>query len=214
MESHTWGDGDSIAVDFNSTVDLYKMLVDVRFKLLAFVPTVTTIAVGVVAMDLDHPSPDRWLTVGLVGLIATMALVVYEVRNSLLHDCAIHRLKHLEQLLGFRPSSLRPPAGGVFGERPSSGAQFGVFLVKHDRALAERRVSHGVRSRSWGVGLGVVGWNRDAVGPSDHRGWCKHGCRAPRTARCRPLDRRGNRSTFEPRSSGFIDLHASARRFS
>jgi hypothetical protein len=32
-------------------MDLYKILVDIRFKLLTFVPTVTTLAVGILSLD-------------------------------------------------------------------------------------------------------------------------------------------------------------------
>jgi hypothetical protein len=141
-----WGDREATERDHAATSDVYKTLVDVRFKLLTFVPTVTAIAVGIVAMHQDPASTDQWLLVGAIGLVATLALVVYEVRNSLLHDCAIHRLKHLEQLLGFRPSSPERPPSGVFGERQSSGPLFGAFMVKHDRALA---MIYGVVSGAW-----------------------------------------------------------------
>jgi hypothetical protein len=105
VDGPAWGDRAATERDHAATSDLYKTLVDIRFKLLTFVPTVTAVAVGIVAMNQDKVSADQWVTVGAIGFIATMALVVYEVRNSLLHDCAIHRIKHLERILGFRPSS-------------------------------------------------------------------------------------------------------------
>ena len=46
-----WGDREATRRDHAATSDLYKTLVDVRFKLLTFVPAVTAIAVGIVAKD-------------------------------------------------------------------------------------------------------------------------------------------------------------------
>ena len=62
------GSSGSAERDHAATSDLYKTLVDIRFKLLTFVPTVTAVAVGIVAINQDSVSSDQWVMVGAIGL--------------------------------------------------------------------------------------------------------------------------------------------------
>lgn len=65
--------------DFDQTTQLLRALVDLRFKLLAFVPTVAGTAVAF----FGKPRPAaELLAVGLVGLLATLGIFVCELRNS------------------------------------------------------------------------------------------------------------------------------------
>jgi hypothetical protein len=70
---------------------------------------------------------------------------MYEIRNSQLHDQAIHRPKHLEKLLGLRPAILKPGPGGLFDERGCRLSILGVSLW-HDRALS---VIYGTTAGAW-----------------------------------------------------------------
>jgi hypothetical protein len=82
--------------DYGRTLDVFKMLVDIRFRLLALVPAVSGVAVGL----LGKADPQgAGVAVAVLGLIATAGIIVYEIRNSQLHDAAVHRLKFLEALL-------------------------------------------------------------------------------------------------------------------
>ena len=146
MSDPIWGDREATLRDHSATSELYRTLVDVRFKLLTFVPTITALAVGIVTVDKTATSGETWLLVGAIGLISTLALVVYEVRNSLIHDCSIHRMRHLERVLGFRPSSPGDIPRGMFGERGERSSLFGLFLVQHDRALS---MIYGVVAGAW-----------------------------------------------------------------
>ncbi|MDH3752276.1 MAG: hypothetical protein OEU32_00285 [Acidimicrobiia bacterium] len=142
-----WGDREAMLRDHAATTALFTTLVDVRFRLLTFIPTVTAIAVGIVSGDGSAGlETNQWLLVGTIGFVASLAVVVYEVRNSQIHDRAVHRVKHLERLLGFRPSYAGLPPRGMFGERGTGGALFGVLFVKHDRALA---LIYGVVLAAW-----------------------------------------------------------------
>ena len=159
-DNPTFGGREVMLRDHAATSDVYSKLVEVRFKLLTFVPTVTTIAVGLVTLNKTRtgntgsPSPGspslfgaaNLLVIGLIGLVATLALVIYEVRNSQIHDRAIHRLKHLEIVLGFRPSYRGDRPRGVFGERGDGAALLGLVGVKHDRALA---MIYGIVTAAW-----------------------------------------------------------------
>ena len=109
-------------------------LTDVRFKLVAFVPTISGAAIAV----LGHGrSTSELLAVGLLGLVATVGIVIFDLRNTQLLDYAVLRAQRLEERLGlasiFEPG--RP--GGLFIERPGRDLRFfGLAAVGHDRGLA------------------------------------------------------------------------------
>jgi hypothetical protein len=100
------------------------MLVDVRFKLFALVPTTSLISLATVFRGGDaanyFPANLR-LLFALLGLIATLGLLIYELRNSQLHDDLISRGRKIEDELGVDT--------GVFrGRRDPRG------VIKHDYA--------------------------------------------------------------------------------
>jgi hypothetical protein len=90
-------DADRLQADYQQTTELLRSLTDVRFKLLALVPTLSGAAVAV----LGHPSSAaELLAVGLLGLTATLGVLLYELRNSLLSNYALRRAQSLEAELG------------------------------------------------------------------------------------------------------------------
>ena len=122
---------DLLRLDYAQTTDFLRTLGDVRFKLLALVPTLSGAAVAVVG----HPSSaSELLAVGLLGLVATLGILLYELRNTELYDYAIRRAQHAERELGL--PSLADGAGGLFSERPGRTLRlFGVAPVDRDRGL-------------------------------------------------------------------------------
>ena len=98
----------------------HATLIDIRFKLLAFVPTVTAIAVAAVG---DHDNSG--FPIADFGFLVTLGVIMYEVRNSELHDDYARRVQELEERLVVK---LRP----VKQERTST---FGI-TAKHQYALA------------------------------------------------------------------------------
>jgi len=126
---------DRLKLDYDQTTQLLRALMDVRFKLLAFVPTVSGAAVAL----LGRPRPAAELVgVGLLGLVATLGVFVYELRNSQLLDALVHRAGELERLLELSSVTGSQGAGGLFRERPPHSVRFAGFLpsVGHDRGLA------------------------------------------------------------------------------
>jgi hypothetical protein len=132
-----------------------RALTDVRFKLIAYLPALGGIAALVLSMLGVLPTAlapanswyGAWLVLAMsaFGFFASLALTVYDQRNSELYNALIHRAKHLEQLLGASrsPGSLRTsPYGGQYSERPPrAGRLFAigrttVVEVGHDPALA------------------------------------------------------------------------------
>ena len=106
-------------------------MADVRFKLLAFLPTLGGIAVfvlsgvGLQAGESPIPAtPERLvvvLLVSLLGFLATLGITLYDQRNSELYNALIHRAKYLETQFGVpgAPGGLKPvTSGGQFNERP------------------------------------------------------------------------------------------------
>ena len=90
---------DRLRLDYDQTNQLLRALMDVRFKLLAFVPTVSGAAVAL----LGRPRPAAELVgVGVLGLVATLGVFVYELRNSQLLDALVYRAGELERLLGLK----------------------------------------------------------------------------------------------------------------
>ena len=125
---------DLLRLDYQQTTDLLRTLSDVRFKLLALVPTLSGTAIAV----LGHPSSAAVLLgVGLLGLLATLGILLYELRNTQLYDYAVRRAQHAEAQLGL--PSIRGgdnAVGGLFSERPGQTLRlFGIAPVDRDRGL-------------------------------------------------------------------------------
>jgi hypothetical protein len=114
-----------------------RTLIDVRFKLLAIVPTVSGIALGaLITRTPDHLSPTNRTALtaaALVGFLVVLGIRIYDVRNSELHDDLISRGRKIEQTLGIER--------GIYTLRRRS-----VFPVQHDAALG---LVYGVVLLAW-----------------------------------------------------------------
>lgn len=139
-----------LELDYAQTVDLLRGLTDVRFKLLAFVPTVCGAAVAFLSRS---PNAAELLAVGSIGLVATLGVAIYEVRNTQVSDYALERARALEaqlhQVSAFDPA--RP--GGLFSERPGRDVRvLGLAVAGHDRGLA---LVYGAAIAGWSY---LVAW--------------------------------------------------------
>jgi len=133
-DTNTLSRGDQLRLDYQQTTDLLRTLTDVRFKLLALVPTLSGATVAVIG----HPgSAVELLAVGLLGLTATLGVLLYELRNSQLYDYALARAQQLETALGFRSIRDGTAAGGPFSDRPERNQRLlGLATVDRDRGFA------------------------------------------------------------------------------
>ena len=120
-------ESDLLRLDYQQTTGLLAGISDVRFKLLALVPTLSGAAVAV----LGRPSSNaELLAVGAIGLVATLGVLLYELRNTQLYDYGLRRAQMLEHELGFgsldgsggpgRPV-LRSPRQDVAAVRSATG---------------------------------------------------------------------------------------------
>lgn len=115
----------------------WRMLTDVRFKLLALLPPIAAVAlIAVVADAGPFEGLNTWVRVGLAafGLLATVGLWVYDHRNDELYDELISRGRRLEFELGVHT--------GVFLGRPGSQRRG----VNHGTAT---RIVYGVVMMAW-----------------------------------------------------------------
>jgi hypothetical protein len=114
---------DRLRLDYEQTTQLVRTLTDIRFKLLAFVPTISGASVGLVGRG--QPAAVL-VAVGALGLCATVGILLYELRNAQLFDAVVARAATLEQQLGL----------GLFRERPRQPSTlFGMLEARHDRGL-------------------------------------------------------------------------------
>ena len=109
------GADDRLRLDYEQTTQLMRTLTDIRFKLLAFVPTIAGASVGFAGRS---QSAGVLLAVGLIGLSATTGIFLYELRNSQLFDTVVARAELLEQRLGLTPTIGSEGPGGLFTNRP------------------------------------------------------------------------------------------------
>jgi len=124
---------DRLELDYTMSADMFRALSDIRFRLLALVPSIA----GVTLAVLGDGRPETQLGVGLLGFVATVGVLVYELRNSQLYNWSVHRAKYLERQLGLPSSAFGAPHGGVFSERPRARYRLARSLrVKHDNGLA------------------------------------------------------------------------------
>lgn len=119
----------------------WHVLIDIRFKLLGFVPAVSVV---LLANLLSSEGAARGLSsaikigVAALGFVATLALLIYDLRNSELHDDLISRGRKIEEFWGVHTGQFR-------GRLKSSN-----WLIKHDRATA---LIYGSALIGWAFGI-------------------------------------------------------------
>jgi hypothetical protein len=123
---------DRLRLDYQQTTDLLRTLTDVRFKLLALVPTLSGAAVAFTGRP---TAPVQLLALGGLGLAATLGVLFYDLRNSEIYDYAVRRAQRIENELSISSGTDGEP-GGLFSERPSGTIRLFGFTVDRDRGLA------------------------------------------------------------------------------
>jgi hypothetical protein len=131
---------DRLRLDYEQTTQLLRSLTDIRFKLIAFVPTFAGASVGF----FGRPRPAvELLAIGVLGLVATLGIFLYELRNSQLYAVAAARARDLERRLELS----------------------GVGLDAHDRGLS---LVYGAALAGWSY---IVSWGLlRAIGLDSARG--------------------------------------------
>ena len=148
-------DGDDrLRLDYDQTTQVLRLLTDIRFKLIAFVPTIAAFSVGL----FGKPRPAvELLAIGLLGMTATLGILLYELRNSQIYAAAAKRAEDLERQLGF--------GGGLYSDRPPANMRLlGVFPATR---LAGLGLVYGAAFAGWAY---LVSWGAlHAIGLGDAR---------------------------------------------
>jgi predicted nucleic acid-binding protein len=107
-----------------------RMLTDIRFKLLAFLPVATAAAAILKSDHFGAPS----LVVSLFGLATTIGLAIYNERNDQLYGALVGRASVIERRLELW--------SGAFGGRPAAWLEVSLLGFK-------LRINHG-------TGIGII----------------------------------------------------------
>jgi hypothetical protein len=148
-----------LRLEYDQAGQVLRSLAEIRFKLLALVPTT---AGAVVALVSPRSTGVELLAIGLLGLAATLGVLVYELRNAEIGRSVTDRVQALEErLLPGGPLVLEPRTilGGL-----RLGHSLGVALV-YGAAIAgwSYLVAWGVlraagldHARAIGLALGAI----------------------------------------------------------
>lgn len=140
---------EKLLADYDQVHQTFRMLTDIRFRLLGLVPTVSGAVIGLLSATALGVTlePIARLFVGGLGFVVTLGLVIYDLRNSQIYAAVIHRGKFLELALNLPPTeqpavispaltllpALDARPGGIFIRRGKVVTRFLGVPIKHDQ---------------------------------------------------------------------------------
>src|SRR5918992_3752884 len=105
-----------IQLDYEQTVAYFLHLAETRFKLLAFLPAATAATALISSEKFSAP----WRTgLSYLGILVTVALIIYDQRNTHIYDRLVERAKFLERRLELPSWDKKRIHGGAFNDRAS-----------------------------------------------------------------------------------------------
>jgi hypothetical protein len=123
---------DRLRLDYEQTTGQISALTDVRFRLLGIVPTIALAAVGIGGA---HPSTGGLVALGLLGLVATVGILIYELRNTETLAAALYHARDVARLLGLHVARGRNDPAGVITPSGNRHRLFGTVTIGQDQAL-------------------------------------------------------------------------------
>jgi hypothetical protein len=137
-----------LKLDYERTVETYWQLADLRFKLLAFVPTISGAAIAL----LTRASVPRWESSILAGLgfLVTFGIILYDQRNTQFYNRVVGRAAQLEDKLRFAVLGA-PEAGGTARADPNGTMPQHPGDVEAAEAVAQQGEETGGRGGHGGV---------------------------------------------------------------
>jgi len=126
---------DKSKLDYERTTQYFFHLADVRFKLLALLPIVSGTALAIVPAHLE---PAETLALGMLGLVVSTGLLLYDQRNSQIYNSLIGRLNLIEESLRLPAMRENKQVGGAFLDRPGGDRRrmlLGVLPANHGLGL-------------------------------------------------------------------------------
>jgi hypothetical protein len=124
-----------LIAEYEQVNENFRILADIRFKLLALIPTLGGVASYVLAKivtseKVGNPEYAVVLLISLLGFVATLGILFYDQRNTELYNALIGRAADLEGMMHLT-------AKGQFSQRPyRSRHLLEFFSMGHDTGLA------------------------------------------------------------------------------
>src|SRR5215475_8584182 len=113
---------ENLLAEYREVCSNFRLLTDIRFKLLALLPIGT--GAGVALTATAHPGLKTSM-IGLFGFVVTSSAALYNIRNDQLYDELVARAAQLERLLDLKE--------GAFAQRPRAWRHVGPFAVNHEK---------------------------------------------------------------------------------
>jgi peptidoglycan hydrolase-like protein with peptidoglycan-binding domain len=120
----------------------WRMLTDVRFKLLGFVPTASIILlIGLLTRGAPNEglSPPSRVLICIVGAVVTIGLYIYDQRNSELYNDLVSRGRRIEMELGIHTGQFlgrKKPANWLVNHSNAGGLIYGSAIIAWLCAIA------------------------------------------------------------------------------
>jgi hypothetical protein len=135
-------------LDYEHVLDQFKLLTEIRFKLLAFLPTVSGTAVAL--LTTREVGQAEQVAIAVLGLTVTLAVFAYDQRNTQHYNRLVGRAQFLENRLEFSAASPRGPRGMMLAREITPRHLLFVVPMKHDRALG---VVYAIVAGAWAFAL-------------------------------------------------------------
>jgi hypothetical protein len=138
---------ETLRLDYEQTSQYLQMLTNLRFLPLTVLPGAAAAAVTVLTTS---KKPEAGLAVGLVGMLASIGIILFDLHNTALRDAAVRRAQRIEISLGLPPFA-KEKAGGLYNERPDSLEVFADRRLMKSRTLTVMAVAvvYGVAIGAW-----------------------------------------------------------------
>jgi len=150
-----------LRLEYENGSELLRGLTETRFRLLALVPT---LAGAVVALINAHESAVELLAIGLLGLSASIGVLIYELRNGEIQSAVAQRVAEVERVLLPHGPLVVVPRNRLLGLVPVS--RTGALALVYGAALggwgylvawgALRAAGATGAARPAGLAIGVV----------------------------------------------------------
>jgi len=135
-------DGEMLRAEYQEVNANFRALAEIRFKLLALVPTVSGLGIALIDQKTDPDSAVTALLSGF-GLVVLLGIVTYDQRNSQFYNRLDERAQFLEAQMklpkaGEKPTdpSVRGEVGGQFLNRTVEPSHlFGLLPLRHGLGL-------------------------------------------------------------------------------
>jgi len=113
---------ENLKAEYQEVGSNFRLLTDIRFKLLGFLPIGTGAGV---ALAEGWSEPPQAVLIGLFGLVVTCAIAFYSKRNDQLYNALVARAADLERHLGLKD--------GAYAQRPRSWLRIGRHEINHGK---------------------------------------------------------------------------------